>query len=53
MRLVGTVRLERGYYYCAQCVEGVISKDRELDVEGTSFSTGTTNDGAGGSEGNV
>lgn len=38
--VVGTVRLKRGYYYCAQCVEGVIPKDRELDVEGTSFSPG-------------
>lgn len=38
--VVGTVKLERGYYYCARCVEGVISKDREPDVEGTSFSPG-------------
>jgi hypothetical protein len=38
--VVGRVKLERGYYYCAQCVEGVIPKDRELDVEGTSFSPG-------------
>lgn len=38
--VVGTVKLERGYYYCAQCEEGVIPRDRELDVERTSFSPG-------------
>jgi hypothetical protein len=38
--VVGTVKLERGYYYCAQCGEGVIPEDRELDIEDTSFSPG-------------
>ncbi len=38
--VVGDVKLERGYYYCAQCDEGVIPRDRELDVEGTSLSPG-------------
>jgi Uncharacterised protein family (UPF0236) len=38
--VVGTVKLERGYYHCSQCGEGVIPEDVELDVEGTSFSPG-------------
>lgn len=38
--VVGTVKLERGYYYCAVCGQGVIPEDRELDIEDTSFSPG-------------
>lgn len=38
--VVGIVKLERGYYYCAQCGEGVIPEDIALDVEWTSFSPG-------------
>jgi Uncharacterised protein family (UPF0236) len=38
--VVGTVKLERGYYHCSQCGEGVIPEDVELDVQGTSFSPG-------------
>lgn len=38
--VVGTVKLERGYYHCAVCGEGVIPEDRELDIEDTSFSPG-------------
>lgn len=34
------MKLDWGYYYCAQCVEGVIPRDCELDVEGTSLSPG-------------
>jgi hypothetical protein len=40
MTVVGEVNLERAYYYCPQCREGVIPRDRELDVEGTLFSPG-------------
>ncbi|MGH9651419.1 MAG: ISKra4-like element ISDesp4 family transposase, partial [Terriglobales bacterium] len=42
--ILGDVRLRRAYYHCAQCPEdsrrGVIPKDQELDVVGTSFSPG-------------
>ena len=34
------VQVQRAYYHCAACGGGVIPKDRELDVEGTSFSPG-------------
>jgi hypothetical protein len=41
--ILGTVRLERAYYHCAQCPaerRGIIPKDHALDVVGTSFSPG-------------
>ena len=38
--VVGAVKLERGYYYCARCGQGVMPEDVALDVEGTSFSPG-------------
>jgi hypothetical protein len=42
--ILGEVQLRRAYYRCAQCPEeggrGVIPKDQELDVVGTSFSPG-------------
>lgn len=42
--ILGTVQVRRAYYHCAQCPEeggrGVIPKDQELDVVGTSFSPG-------------
>ena len=42
--ILGPVQVRRAYYYCAQCPEtagrGVIPKDQELDVVGTSFSPG-------------
>jgi len=42
--ILGDVHLRRAYYYCGQCPEdrgrGVIPKDQELDVVGTSFSPG-------------
>ena len=42
--ILGDVELRRAYYHCGQCpadVEhGVIPKDQELDVVGTSFSPG-------------
>lgn len=38
--VVGGLKLERGYYYCAECCEGVMPEDRALDIEGTSFSPG-------------
>jgi hypothetical protein len=42
--ILGNVELRRAYYHCGQCPEdaehGVIPKDQELDVVGTSFSPG-------------
>lgn len=42
--ILGEVQLRRAYYHCAQCAQdsrrGVIPKDQELDVVGTSFSPG-------------
>lgn len=41
--ILGMVRLERAYYYCAQCPaerRGIIPKDHDLDVVGTSLSPG-------------
>jgi len=38
--VVGTVKLERGYYYCGKCAEGVMPEDTAIDVQGTSFSPG-------------
>jgi hypothetical protein len=42
--IVGDVQLRRAYYHCVQCpapdTRGVIPKDQELDVVGTSFSPG-------------
>jgi hypothetical protein len=40
--ILGDVQLRRAYYHCAHCSPGigVIPKDQELDVVGTSFSPG-------------
>jgi len=42
--ILGDVRLRRAYYHCGECPEdaghGLIPKDQELDVVGTSFSPG-------------
>lgn len=42
--ILGDVQLRRAYYHCGQCPEdtrhGVVPKDQELDVVGTSFSPG-------------
>lgn len=34
------VEVKRAYYHCEQCKEGVIPKDRDLDIVDTSFSPG-------------
>ena len=34
------VEVKRAYYHCEQCQEGVIPKDRKLDIVDTSFSPG-------------
>jgi hypothetical protein len=38
--VLGEVKIDRGYYHCARCHSGVIPKDEELDISGTSFSPG-------------
>ena len=38
--VLGPVEIGRAYYYCEQCQDGVIPKDRELDIVGTSLSPG-------------
>lgn len=38
--VLGQVEIVRAYYYCAQCEDGVVPKDRELDIVGTSLSPG-------------
>jgi hypothetical protein len=40
LTVVGEVPIERAYYHCADCGSGVIPKDRELNIEGTTFSPG-------------
>jgi hypothetical protein len=38
--VLAPVEVRRAYYYCAPCETGVIPKDRELDIVGSSFSPG-------------
>lgn len=38
--VLSPVKVRRAYYYCADCKEGVIPKDRALDIADTSFSPG-------------
>lgn len=38
--VLGQVEIGRPYYYCEQCEDGVVPKDRELDIVGTSLSPG-------------
>ena len=38
--VLSPLEVRRAYYYCEICREGVIPKDRELDIVGTSFSPG-------------
>ncbi len=38
--VLGTIRLRRGYYYCGECGKGVLPRDEQLDIVGTSFSPG-------------
>lgn len=38
--VLSPLHTQRAYYYCDGCGEGVIPKDRKLDVVGTSFSPG-------------
>jgi len=38
--VLSEVAVKRAYYHCRECEEGVIPKDRDLDIENTSFSPG-------------
>ena len=38
--VLGPVEVRRAYYHCPACGEGMIPKDRELDMVGTGFSPG-------------
>ena len=38
--VVGQVPVRRAYYHCRRCAVGVVPKDIELDIVGTSFSPG-------------
>jgi hypothetical protein len=40
LTVLGEVAVGRAYYYCASCQCGIIPKDRELDIVGSSFSPG-------------
>jgi hypothetical protein len=38
--VLGSLRIRRAYYHCVSCRDGVIPRDAELDIAGTSFSPG-------------
>jgi Uncharacterised protein family (UPF0236) len=38
--VLSPVKIQRAYYHCEDCNEGVIPKDRDLDIVDTSFSPG-------------
>jgi hypothetical protein len=40
LTVVSRLVVRRAYYYCPQCAEGVIPKDRALDIVDTGFSPG-------------
>jgi hypothetical protein len=40
LTVLSPVTVRRAYYHCTTCESGVIPKDRELDIIGTSFSPG-------------
>ena len=40
LTVLAAVQVKRAYYYCAVCREGLIPKDRELDIVGTGLSPG-------------
>lgn len=38
--VLGAINLRRAYYYCDECGQGVLPRDEQLDIVGTSFSPG-------------
>jgi len=50
--VVGPVKIQRAYYYCAESQQGRIPKDEALDIVGTHLSPGVRRMmGAGGQQG--
>lgn len=40
LTVLGSVKVTRAYYYDKECKEGFCPRDKELDIQGTSFSPG-------------
>ncbi len=40
LTVLGEVKVTRAYYYDRQCKDGMCPKDKDLDIDGTSFSPG-------------
>ena len=40
LTVLAPVAVQRAYYHCAPCAGGVVPKDQELDIVGTTFSPG-------------
>lgn len=40
LTVLASIHVRRGYYHCAICHKGVVPKDHDLDLVGTSFSPG-------------
>jgi len=38
--VLSSIEVQRAYYHCPSCQSGLVPKDRELDVVGSSFSPG-------------
>ena len=38
--VLAPITVRRAYYHCASCKHGLVPKDQDLDIEGTSFSPG-------------
>lgn len=38
--VLSEIEIKRAYYHCSDCQKGLIPKDRDLDIENTSFSPG-------------
>ena len=38
--MLSPVEVERAYYHCVNCGDGIIPKDQELDIVDSSFSPG-------------
>lgn len=40
LTVLSEVEIRRAYYYCSECGQGILPRDRDLDLVGTSFSPG-------------
>jgi hypothetical protein len=50
LTVLGSVTIQRAYYYDEQCAQGYCPKDRVLNIEESSWSPGRENGGDVGSE---